>query len=694
MMLSNNSNFPELNGSYKSILHHKISGEKGSKNGVSSDLVRNHMHGNIFKNIPSSCVKIKEEMTTNTNYRSSSSSTSSSTSSSESSGSAESDDGLLAETLLSFSSSVSAPPSVDKIDEAAILSKRHKPATELFNSDEDDQQHTMKKGSQYCLLIAVNWCYPVFSKNFIIGRGSPLQNQNPQIFTSFEHSNSKESEEPTIKVGNSKLISRNHLKFSFNPTLGVWEVLVVGKNGVTIDGINYKPNTSSDAIVIKLCIKYGFIIENFIFSLIQLSGCSFIFVSDPCKFIWSAMYRMKNFYLTEGSDYALRRGNITTNAGSLGPFPSSIQTSNLKSNGAPVCVPSIRPLKLNAKKIQMAKYEPRNKYQPRNKYNWNGSIEAHQGSLVPPNIKTMCAEHIGFLPPPRTPKIPPNFQSNQSKAKPPLSYSYLIAEAIFNSPGKRCTLAGIYSYILEKYPYYRTARPGWQNSIRHNLSLNKAFIKLPRPGGEPGKGMVWSIDEAYYHLFPHICSFEGTLSPEGDPCFSGKNNINSVESKSAPTTPNYSSSSPMTSGGGLSAPSSPYSSEQIFNGGKYAQSSPPQPFPYFINPPPRHVVNGGDNMQYPPPPSSIHPFMFPSRSMSSSMGSLHSNNRNSNPGLPLKIIPLNERRKDFNASDCNDVSCQIANTTANNNAQNNDKDNSGNKNCPVGRRFSLQNLLN
>lgn len=55
--------------------------------------------------------------------------------------------------------------------------------------------------------------------------------------------------------------------------------------------------------------------------------------------------------------------------------------------------------------------------------------------------------------------------------KPNFTYHELITHEIKRSPDGRLQLSEIYKRISERYPYFKLGDPGWQNSIRHNLSL-------------------------------------------------------------------------------------------------------------------------------------------------------------------------------------------------------------------------------
>lgn len=129
-------------------------------------------------------------------------------------------------------------------------------------------------------------------------------------------------------------------------------------------------------------------------------------------------------------------------------------------------------------------------------------------SLEKPSTTNSCPSGQNLKKPqaePATmPQIPESYEipyCEDNGTKPPYSYASLIGTAILRAPHRRLTLSQIYKWISDTFSYYRIAESSWQNSIRHNLSLNKAFIKQERPKDDPGKGNYWAVQPGMEYQF-------------------------------------------------------------------------------------------------------------------------------------------------------------------------------------------------
>ncbi|XP_033993236.1 forkhead box protein N2 [Trematomus bernacchii] len=117
----------------------------------------------------------------------------------------------------------------------------------------------------------------------------------------------------------------------------------------------------------------------------------------------------------------------------------------------------------------------------------------HQrGNLLPlqplPKITTL----------PQLESFTPTQPLSPAMSKPPYSFSSLIFMAIEDSLDKRLPVKDIYDWIVNNFPYYRTATGGWRNSVRHNLSLSKSFRRIQRDKSQSvGKGSLWCVCPEY-----------------------------------------------------------------------------------------------------------------------------------------------------------------------------------------------------
>ncbi|AMD19679.1 HCL472Cp [Eremothecium sinecaudum] len=281
------------------------------------------------------------------------------------------------------------------------------------------------------------------------------------MFTSIGRNTSPQDQSVHIDLGPAKVVSRLHASIGFNLNTGIWELRVLGRNGAKINfhRIPSGPNTE------PVPLSSGTILD--------IGGTQMMFIlPDQGPFIDPSALS----YLSPKLAAAYAQ---TTNNPLLQELIKSVPQPTLDVKNTNVSG-------MTTFKMYHSHFQQPAHYNSIDQIGNHGSM---YGTIIDPGFSNSKDNSTDLS------------RDENKNVKPPHSYATMITQAILSSEDGELSLAGIYKYISNTYAFYRHSKSGWQNSIRHNLSLNKAFEKVPRKPGEPGKGMKWRISEDYQREF-------------------------------------------------------------------------------------------------------------------------------------------------------------------------------------------------
>lgn len=138
---------------------------------------------------------------------------------------------------------------------------------------------------------------------------------------------------------------------------------------------------------------------------------------------------------------------------------------------------------------------------------WLGKMST-DGLGTEPDDKGSSKENLSGCHEPQQPSRREEAVKDPLSERPPYSYMAMIQFAVNSKHNRQMTLKEIYNWIEDHFPYFRNvAKPGWKNSIRHNLSLHDMFIRETTPDGKisywtirPEANRCLTLDQVYKPL--------------------------------------------------------------------------------------------------------------------------------------------------------------------------------------------------
>ncbi|TAQ87747.1 hypothetical protein B7494_g3902 [Chlorociboria aeruginascens] len=380
------------------------------------------------------------------------------------------------------------------------------------------EKHSKEGVQAYAKLAGKDWTFYVKRLRNNIGRppegtsasAKLLQRDSPN--TSDLPDGADEENAIHIDFGPNKTVSRLHAQIYFDADSEQWSILVNGRNGARVDG---KPLLRGEHSILKS----GEIIE--------IAGIEMMFVlpHDNLDIHRTYLHRAGLIRIDANQLHDSRPDQASTE-----PIPASSQARG--QNGLPAPLP-IAPAPPDYRRPGTPVSS-----RPKAPYSTGKSPGYTNAATIVIN-----GDDIDL-----------SLDSNRH-IKPSYSYSQMITQAILDTRDEKLNLNGIYNFIMEKYAYYRNqAASGWQNSIRHNLSLNKQFHKVARSTDEPGKGMKWCIVPEFREEMAKAAQRSGRGGHRGSSAPSSPANLRASKDMSGnPSSPQKTKRSPRSGSTPLSA---------------------------------------------------------------------------------------------------------------------------------------------